>query len=183
MPESSNSLKSLDPGIRRDDVVLQKHLFLDRHYLAARHIKYLIAVLLSVGTYLPVHATGEIDMLISQAQKQTEDGNLSKAQAILQSALETAPRSSLVYTRLGGVQLLLQQYSTGIKNFQQAIMLDQQNPEAFVGLAIAYLHLGRYQLAREALKQAEQIDPTKKQEIDKVLEWLNQRSADNYGNY
>jgi hypothetical protein len=31
MPESSNSLISLDPGIRRDDVVLQKHVILDKH--------------------------------------------------------------------------------------------------------------------------------------------------------
>jgi hypothetical protein len=29
--ESSNSLISLDPGVRRDDVVLQKHVFLDGH--------------------------------------------------------------------------------------------------------------------------------------------------------
>jgi hypothetical protein len=31
MPESSNSLISLDPGIRRDDEDLQKHVFLDKH--------------------------------------------------------------------------------------------------------------------------------------------------------
>ena len=33
MPESSNVLNSLDPGIRRDDVVSGKRVFLDGHYL------------------------------------------------------------------------------------------------------------------------------------------------------
>ena len=31
MPESSNVLNSLDPGIRRDDVVLGKRVFLTGH--------------------------------------------------------------------------------------------------------------------------------------------------------
>jgi len=33
MPESSKVLNSLDPGIRWDDVVSRKPVFLDRHYL------------------------------------------------------------------------------------------------------------------------------------------------------
>lgn len=144
-----------------------------------RFSKYLISVVLALSMTKVALATSDIDTLINQAQQQTEAGNLSAAQSILEKAVETEPSSSLAFTRLGGVQLLLQQYSTGIKHFQQAIMLDQSNPEAFVGLAVAYLHMGRYQLAREALKQAEQLDPSKTEEIEKVLTWLNQRSAYN----
>jgi len=33
MPESSKVLNSLDPGLRRDDVVSGKHVFLTGHYL------------------------------------------------------------------------------------------------------------------------------------------------------
>ena len=32
-PESSQSLNSLDPGLRRDDVVSEKHAFLDGYWL------------------------------------------------------------------------------------------------------------------------------------------------------
>ncbi|WP_316369291.1 tetratricopeptide repeat protein [Candidatus Thiodiazotropha sp. CDECU1] len=142
--------------------------------------KYLIAALLSLGMALPALANKNPDRLIERAQEQAEAGDLLAAQSTLQEVVETAP-SSLAYTRLGGVHLLQQAYSTGIKHFQQAIMLDQSNSKAFVGLAVAYLHMGRYQLAREALKQAEQLDPEKKQEIEKVLTWLNQRSSQDYG--
>ena len=140
-----------------------------------------IAVLLVFGLSLPAAANSNIDNLINQALQNTETGNLTEAQAILEEAVKSEPSSSLAYTRLGGVQLLQQEYSSGVRNFQQAIMLDQSNSEAFIGLAVAYLHLGRYQLAKEALKQAEQLDPAKKQEIDKVVTWLNQRSSQSYG--
>ena len=141
----------------------------------------LITILLILGLPLPAAANNNIDNLIKQALQNTETGNLTEAQAILEKAVKSEPSSSLAYTRLGGVQLLQQEYSSGIRNFQQAIMLDQPNSEAFIGLAVAYLHLGRYQLAREALKQAEQLNPAKKQEIDKVVTWLNQRSSKSYG--
>jgi tetratricopeptide (TPR) repeat protein len=141
--------------------------------------KYLVVALFGCSLSFSITANSEQNTLIEQAFEQTQAGDLQAAQTLLQEAIRTMPSSSLAYTRLGGVQLLQQAYSAGIENFQQAIMLDQSNSEAFIGLAVAYLHLGRYQLAREALKQAQQLDPSKKQEIDKVVSWLNQRSSHN----
>ena len=141
----------------------------------------LITIFLILGLPLPTAANDNIENLINQALQKTETGNLSEAQTILEEAVKSAPSSSLAHTRLGGVQLLRQEYSSAIRNFQQAVMLDQSNSEAFVGLAVAYLHLGKYQVAKQALKQAEQLDPAKKQEIDKVVAWLNQRSPERYG--
>lgn len=142
---------------------------------------YLTAAMFASGIFQSVHATSDIDDLVSQAQKQTEAGNLPRARSLLEQAVITEPSSSLVHTRMGGVLLLLQKYTASIEHFQQAIMLEQQNSEAFIGLAIAYLHLGRYQVAREALQQAQQIDPSKRKEIDQVLAWMKQRSSDNHG--
>ncbi len=141
-----------------------------------RYSRYLVVALLGCSLSFSITANSEQQALIEQAFQQTEAGDLKAAQSLLQEAIKEMP-SSLAYTRLGGVQLLQQSYSSGIENFQQAIMLDQSNSEAFIGLAVAYLHLGRYQLAREALKQARRLDPSKKQEIDKVVMWLNQRSS------
>jgi len=39
MPESSKSLNSLDPGIRRDDVVPGKHSFLNGYYIDLKYQK------------------------------------------------------------------------------------------------------------------------------------------------
>ncbi|MCG7866280.1 MAG: tetratricopeptide repeat protein [Candidatus Thiodiazotropha taylori] len=144
-----------------------------------RYSRYLVVALLGCSLSFSITANSQQQTLIEQAFQQTEAGDLEAAQSLLEEAIKEAPSSSLAYTRLGGVQLLQQSYSSGIENFQQAIMLDQSNTQAFIGLAVAYLHLGRYQLAREALKQAQQLDPSKKQEIDKVVTWLNQRSSNN----
>jgi tetratricopeptide (TPR) repeat protein len=111
--------------------------------------------------------------LIKQGQTQAGAGQLDAALATLQQAVRADPGSSLAYTRLGGVQVLSQQYNKGVKSFQRAIMLDQGNADAFVGMAIAYLHLGEYRLAREALKEARRLAPQKKEEIDRVLAWLS----------
>ncbi|MCU7810401.1 MAG: tetratricopeptide repeat protein [Candidatus Thiodiazotropha sp. (ex Notomyrtea botanica)] len=138
---------------------------------------YLLAISLSLATLLPAFAQDDVENLIQNALAQSESGNLDEAHTILLQAVETTPDSSLAYTRLGGVELLQQDYPSGIKHFQQAIMLDRSNADAFVGMAVAYLHLGRYALAREALNEAERLGPTKKQDIDKVLAWLDQRSG------
>jgi tetratricopeptide (TPR) repeat protein len=122
-------------------------------------------------------AQQSVEQLITEAQAFSESGNLPQAHAKLIQAIETDPQSSLAYTRLGGVELLQRDYQSGIKRFQQAIMLERNNADAFVGLAVTYLHLGRYALAREALKEAQTLGPSKQQDIDKVLAWLDQRSS------
>jgi hypothetical protein len=37
--------------------------------------------------------------------------------------------------------------------------------------------MGRYTLAREALKEAEKLGPSKQQDIEKVVAWLDQRTG------
>jgi tetratricopeptide (TPR) repeat protein len=120
-------------------------------------------------------ANNDIEQLLQQGYEQTEAGKLDEAVQIIKQAIDKAPNSSLAYTRLGGVRVLRQEYSEGIKDFQQAIILDQNNASAFVGMAVAYLHMGQHNLAKAALDEAARIDPAKKPEIDKVLSWIDQR--------
>jgi Flp pilus assembly protein TadD len=118
----------------------------------------------------------DIEALLQQGYAQTEAGKLEQAEQTLQLAIRKAPDSSLAYTRLGGVKVLRQEYAAGIQDFQQAIMLDRDNATAFVGMAVAYLHMGQQSLATAALHEAMRLDPAKKPEIDKVLAWIDQRS-------
>ena len=132
---------------------------------------------LSIGLSAPLWADREVDTLIEQAQSRANTGDFDEAVALLQQAISADPNSSLAHTRLGGMQLLQQDYRTAIETFKRAIGLDQGNAEAFVGMAIGYVHTGRYPLARAALKEAERLDPSKKSRIDEVLAWLDQRST------
>ena len=124
----------------------------------------------------PAFSDQSEDELLALSYEQTKAGNFDDALQTLQSAAKQLPESSTVHTRLGGVRILRKEYSAGIKDFQQAITLDQTNAAAFVGMAVAYLHMGKYNLARAALNEAATQDPTKQPEIDKVLSWIDQRA-------
>jgi Flp pilus assembly protein TadD len=140
-----------------------------------RCCRHLFILLLWLGVVCSIQAQEEAEALIQQALLQAEAGKLNEAETLLNRVLELAPDSSRAYTRLGGILLLQQQYRSGIDSFQQAIMLDGENSEAFIGMSIAYLHLGSYALAREALNEASRLAPEKHQEINRVLTWLDQR--------
>ena len=140
-----------------------------------RRCPILITLLLSLAFVSNAQAQNDTESLIREALTQSEAGHLEQATSLLNQAIERTPDSSLAYTRLGGVQLLQQDYRSGIGNFQQAIILDDRNADAFIGLSIAYLHMGRYSLAREALREASRLGPEKQQAIDNVLAWLDQR--------
>ncbi len=130
--------------------------------------------LILAGTAL---ANDETQLLLQQSYEQTKAGDFDQALSTLQRAAAKDPDSSLVHTRIGGVRLLRKEYSAGIKDFQRAIMLDQLNASAFVGMAVAYLHLGQHSLARASLDEAAKIDPSKQPEIDQVLSWIDQRTG------
>ena len=123
-----------------------------------------------------VLANDETQILLQQSYEQTKAGQYDEALSTLQRAVAQDPDSSLVHTRIGGVRVLRKEYSAGIKDFQRAIMLDQSNASAFVGMALAYLHMGQYSLARASLDEAAKIDPSKQSEIDRVLSWIDQRT-------
>lgn len=93
-------------------------------------------------------ANNSVEQFVDRAYEQTTVGDLDAALKTLQQAVAEHPQSSLAYTRLGGVRMLRKEYSDGIKDFQQAIMLDQKNASAFIGMAVSYLHMNQYGLAR-----------------------------------
>ncbi len=105
------------------------------------------------------------------------EGRVADALSTLEQAVAADPKSSLAYTRLGGAQLLHQDHASAIGSFRQAIMLDGNNADAFVGMAMAYLHGGDYALARAALEEAKRIDPAKQAKIDEVIAYINGREA------
>lgn len=127
------------------------------------------------------HANDATQELIQQGYELTAAGKLDEALTILQQAVAADPTSSLARTRLGGIRVLRQEYAESIEEFQQAIMLDQQNSAAFIGMAVAYLHNGDYSLAKASLAEAGNIDPTKQSEIERIYAWIEQRTNGTQG--
>lgn len=120
-------------------------------------------------------ACGEVADEIRQGEQYLQQGQIEEAIEVFRHAVAADPSSSKAFTRLGGALLLNQRYEESLESFRQAIALDQNGAEAHLGMAIAYIHLGHYGLARLSLDEAERRDPGKKQEIERVVAWLDQR--------
>jgi tetratricopeptide (TPR) repeat protein len=117
----------------------------------------------------------QAETALELGQRRSQAGDLDGALAAYRQAVAEEPRSAVAQTRLGGALLAKQQHRESVARFKTAIGLDPANADAFVGLGMAYLHQGQYPLARAALAEALRLKPSRRQEIDQVLAWLDGR--------
>jgi len=130
---------------------------------------------------LPVFGGEEAPNALQRGEALLSQGKLPEALETLQEAVAAEPTSSRAFLRLGGAQLMSQDYAGSINSFQSAISLDGNNAEAFVGMGMAYIHSGRLGPARAALEEAKRIDPAKQAKIDEVIAWIDRRvSSEGY---
>jgi tetratricopeptide (TPR) repeat protein len=113
--------------------------------------------------------------LVAAGEAQLAEGKADEAVVTLERAVAADPKSTLARTRLGGARLMRQEYGAAIQDFRSALAADPNNADAFVGMAVAYLHSGDYALARAALGEARRLAPAKGPEIDEVLGYLDRR--------
>jgi Flp pilus assembly protein TadD len=142
---------------------------------------YLLAFIavVSVG---PVQAGGSVvgsdTAGLVQAERFAREGKIDQALAIYRELSDREPRSARLHARVGGMLLLKQEYAAAVNRFQTAIGLDPDNDgEAFIGLGIAYVHLGQYGPARAALKEARRLKPQAAADLDQLVAWLDGISA------
>jgi cytochrome c-type biogenesis protein CcmH/NrfG len=119
----------------------------------------------------------DVDALLEQGARQTAAGEIDAALASYRSAVAQDPGSPRANMKLAGLELVKQRYRASVEHFQTVIGLEPDNANAFVGMAVAYLHLGDYGLARAALMEAERLDPQKQDDIACVLQWIDMRAA------
>ena len=116
------------------------------------------------------------------AERLTREGRVDSALAVYRELSESQPDSAVVHARLGGMLLLKQNYAEAIRSFQIAIGLEPENSgSAFIGLGIAYLHLGQYGPARAALMEARRLKPESAADLEQLVVWLDSRTADTEG--
>jgi tetratricopeptide (TPR) repeat protein len=119
----------------------------------------------------------ELQTLLDEGQALASEGKIQDALAIYQKATAHAPDSATAHFRLAGMQLVNQEYTGAVQSFQRAISLDAHNADAFIGLAVAYIHQGKYPLASAALDEAARIDPSKASRVQEIQTWLRERAG------
>ncbi len=122
-------------------------------------------------------AAGDATGLIQEGEARLKAGDIDAGLALFRQATATNPGSSLAYTRLGGALLIKQENVEAIEAFRTAIMQDGNNADAFIGMAIAYLHGADYALARASLEEAKRIDPSKSAKVDELIAYIDQRES------
>ncbi|MGD8615288.1 MAG: tetratricopeptide repeat protein [Gammaproteobacteria bacterium] len=128
------------------------------------------------------YATGPSELELAQAERLAQQGEIDRALAVYRELSEEAPRSARLHARVGGMLLLKQEYAAAVNRFQTAIGLDlENNGDAFIGLGIAYVHLGQYGPARAALNEARSRKPQAAADLDQLVAWLEGRAVNREG--
>ena len=132
-----------------------------------------MATALCGGSAMAVADPGE---LIQRGDALTAEGKIQEAEALYRQAVETAPDNGLAHFKLAGNSIVQGRYSDGVKSYQRFISLNGSDAKAFIGMGAAYVHMGRYQLAKAAFEEALRIEPKRKDELVGVIAWLDQRA-------
>jgi len=106
--------------------------------------------------------------LVAQGDKQWTEGQLDNARKSFEKAVADNPRSIEAHMKLGGLLLSRQNYSDAIQTYQNTISLDGNNAKAWIGLGMAYLHVGSKELSRAAFNEAIRIEPGRKAQLARL---------------
>ena len=138
-------------------------------------VRFLVVVGSLLAAAMQV-AAGDALTAIDRGEQALRAGQLEAAEAAFQEALTLEPESVNARLRLAGVQVARMEDAAAIENFQKVIGVQPQNARAFIGMGLAFLHQGRYGLARAALQEAVAADASRQGEIAPLLAWIDARA-------
>lgn len=95
------------------------------------------------------------------------------AQQSFEAAAAAEPRSAATLLRLAGFQLSRQQLSASVGTYKRVISLDAKNARAWMGMGIAYLHVGNRELARASFSEAVRIEPKRQDKLGPLIAKLD----------
>jgi Flp pilus assembly protein TadD len=141
---------------------------------------FLLALVLAVSLTVGNVALAQADPSMQEAETLAANGDIKGAMDRYLEATQRHPDSNEAFARLGGMQLLDQRYSDAVKSFQQAITLGDEGARSFIGMGMAYLHIGQLGPARAAFVEAKARGGDDLTDVDHVLSWIDTRSPDAY---
>lgn len=121
-------------------------------------------------------AWAQTDASLTEGQQKAAAGDIEGALAVYEGLTRSQPDSHEAYAHLGGMQLLDQRYADAVKSFQRAISLGDSEPRSFIGMGMAYLHMGRYGAARAAFVEAKSRRTGSTEDIDDIIAWIDTRN-------
>jgi Flp pilus assembly protein TadD len=120
-------------------------------------------------------ALAQTDASLTEGQQKAAAGDIEGALAVYEELTRSQPDSHEAYAHLGGMQLLDQRYADAVKSFQRAISLGDRETRSFIGMGMAYLHMGRYGAARAAFVEARSRRTGNTEDIDDIIAWIDTR--------
>ena len=137
-----------------------------------------IAMMLMFAFAIPQSTAGQdVTALLEQGNRQSATGDIEGAFESYKHAVENDPKSVDARFKLAAMQMVRGEYRASIENYKTVISMEQNNANAFVGMGIAYLHLGSHGLARAAFEEALKLDPSKRNDIQHVIDWIDVRGG------
>ena len=113
----------------------------------------------------------------AEGERKAAAGDIKGALTVYEDLTRSHPDSYRAFAHLGGMQLLNQRYADAVKSFQQAITLGDQGTRSFVGMGMAYLHMGQLGPARAAFVEARSRGVANPQDIDQIISWIDTRGG------
>jgi choline-sulfatase len=101
----------------------------------------------------------ELHQLVMAAQADVGAGDLDRAQARLERALEVDPSILEAHQMLGTIAMQREQYDEAVAQFQAALAIDSELQSAIAGMARSYQELGRLEEARVGYERLASVDP------------------------
>jgi Flp pilus assembly protein TadD len=130
---------------------------------------------LSLGLGWGNAALAQLGEALAEGQQKAAAGDVKGALAVYQQLTLAHPDSHEAFAHLGGMQLLEQRYADAIKSFQRAITLGDEGTRSFVGMGMAYLHIGQLGAARAAFVEAKSRGVANPADIDQIIAWIDAR--------
>ena len=114
---------------------------------------------------------------IQQARNALVNGQLEQALNQYQSLASQHPESAEIMEGLGSAQLLNQRYADAISSYQKAVSLGEASGRSFMGMGMAYIHLGMFTKAEASLKETKNRQSSPNENLDQVLNWLEHKQG------
>ena len=142
-----------------------------------RRLIVLLICLLAITLSWANVALAQTEAAITQGQEKAAAGDIKGALAVYLEMTRSHPDSYEAHALLGGMQLLDQHYSDAVKSFQRAISLGDAGARSFVGMGMAYLHMGQYGPARAAFVEAKSRGVSADSDVDQIIAWIDERET------
>jgi Flp pilus assembly protein TadD len=142
-----------------------------------RRLIVLLICLLAITLSWANIALAQTEAALAQGKEKAAAGDIKGALAVYLEITRTHPDSYEAHALLGGMQLLDQHYADAVKSFQRAISLGDAGARSFVGMGMAYLHMGLLGPARAAFVEAKSRGVSADSDVDQIIAWIDKRES------